>query len=126
MAVIPEELFRFSVKEIARLCKVSERTANRWKDGTRCPPETALMILRGDLECLHPAWAGWVISARGELCSPENWICTPGQVRALQIKEAQVAALQHQVLELKMELEDAVCHGLEEQPLPEAWEIATG
>lgn len=130
MATIPEELFRFSLKDLARICQVTERTARRWVDGQTVTPGAVIILLRAlisrDLGFFHPAWEGWVISHRGELCSPENWFCTPGQVRALQLKEAQVAALQHEVLELRMEIEDMTCQGMEEQPLPEQWSLQVG
>ncbi len=133
MAGIPEELFRFPVKDIARICGVSERNVRRWLDGTRGPPCAAILLLRAlmcrDLGFFNPAWEGWVINDRGELCSPENWISTPGDVRALQLKEAQIHAqrqeiycLRHHIAEL-----ERTAPWLEEQPTPESWpEFKTG
>lgn len=81
------------------------------------------MILRGDLGCLDPAWSGWVLK-RGVLCSPENWTATPGEIRAMQLKEAQVSFLRQEVFQLRAELEAAKVNQLEEQPLPGNWEIS--
>jgi hypothetical protein len=125
MAGIPEELFRFPLKDLARICCVSERTVRRWLNGQAVTPPATIILLRAlnarDLGFFHSAWAGWVLSRRGELCSPENWVCTPGNVRAMQLKEAQVSALQHEVMDLRAELEELQGRGpwLDEQPQPD-------
>lgn len=131
MANIPEELFRFSVKDIARLCQVSERTVQRWLDATRCPPAPAIILLRAlleaDLGLFDPAWSGWVVK-RGKLCSPENWIATPGEVRALQMLEAHIQAQRHEIFQLRDKIAELerTAPWLEEQPLPEAWDVQIG
>ncbi len=71
MAQIPEELYRWNIKDIARLCGVDVSTARRWKRGAICLPYTARALLSGDLGYLHPRWKGWKINSKGELCSPE-------------------------------------------------------
>src|SRR6185312_1983157 len=86
-----------TVKEICEICRVDPATARRWRRQATCPPKTAQMLLLGDLGILDPAWAGWVLR-RGLLCSPENWTCTPGDVRAMQLKEAQVQASRRELL----------------------------
>lgn len=119
-------LYGLSIKEIARICKVDLTTARRWKRGAKCPPETALMILAQDLGCFHPDWAGWVINARGELCSPENWISTPGAVRALQMMHATLGAYRRENQALKEALRRYQFpeeQPLPEQPLPEDWTL---
>lgn len=124
-------LSALSAKDIARICRVDLTTARRWLRGAHCPPPEALILLElvytGDLGFLDPAWAGWVLR-RGLLCSPENWIATPGAVRAMQLKEAQVRTLTQELMELRVEL--AALQGkapwLDEQPTPEQWELATG
>jgi len=131
MADIPSELFRFSLKDLCRLCGVHERTVQRWLAGDTLPPPAAIILLRAlesrDLGFFHPAWADWVISRRGELCSPENWIATPGDVRAMQLKEAQVSALRREAFELRARIQDLEAgSGLEDQPLPTEWEFKTG
>lgn len=122
MAAQPPELYSFSVSEIAQRCKVSLKTAARWKAGQSVPPATALMIMRRDLGCLHLAWSGWVISSRGELCSPENWIATPGGIRAMQFHGSQLSALREEILILKNQLKLEEIEQYEEQPLPGQWE----
>src|SRR5882672_6100053 len=122
MATRPPELDLFNISEIAQLCLISLKTAARWKAGQTVPPATALIVLRRDLGCLHPAWTGWTISARGELCSPENWITTPGAVLAMHFHRAQLSALREEVLILKKQLKGEELDQYEEQPLPEQWE----
>jgi hypothetical protein len=55
------ELYGIPAETIALACKVSVRTAKRWKQGKTQMPETARMILAGDLGCFDPAWRGWAI-----------------------------------------------------------------
>lgn len=108
----PPEIYGIPLKELARICHVTERTARRWKDGTRCPPQSALMLLRGDLACLDPAWAGWTVS-RGKLISPEGWTATTGDVLALPLMRMQIHTYQREKQIAKEQLEALV-----EQPMP--------
>lgn len=126
MVRVPEILFHYNINEIARICAVTVKTARNWRSGKVCPPATAIMVLERDLGCFHPDWAGWVISARGELCSPENWIATPGDVLSIQLVQAQLSTYRSENRALKAALANADMSGLEEQPLPEQWEIAAG
>jgi dTDP-4-dehydrorhamnose 3,5-epimerase-like enzyme len=82
------------------------------------------MLLRRDLGCLHPDWAGWTISRRGELCSPENWIARPGAIRAMHFHHSQLSALRQQINDLRGQLKREEIEQYEEQPTPEQWEIA--
>lgn len=116
MATMPPELYGLPISEVARICRISLKTARRWKRGQTVPPETALMMLRRDLGCFHPNWSGWHISERGELCSPENWIATPGNVRGIQLFQAQLSAYQLENRALRAEIE--ALEGFEDQPLP--------
>ncbi len=117
-------LYRLSVKDIARICRVDLTTARRWKRGAKCPPQSALILLCGDLGAFHPDWAGWSINERGELCSPENWIATPGAVRGLQMMHATLGTYRRENAALKAEIRQF----LEErdrfvdQPIPESWQ----
>lgn len=113
--------YGLSTKDIARICKVDLATARRWKRGATCLPETARMILEGDLGCMDPAWRGWRLS-RGTLISPENWIATPGDVLSIQLTQAQLAAYRHENKALRIALDEADIP--EAQPLPGQWEIA--
>lgn len=122
MAAQPPELFGLRVSEIAQTCKVSLKTAARWKAGQSVPPATALMILRRDLGCFNPEWDGWVINDRGELCSPENWIATPGGIRAQQFHHSLTRALREEILALKAQLRTEELERYEEQPRPDQWE----
>lgn len=103
MAKIPEELFLLPFKEIARICQVSEKTVSRWRDGTTCPPKTALMIIARDLGCFSPAWRHWTIRGE-ELISPEGWCITMGDVLASPLLRQQLAIYQAENRGLKAEL----------------------
>lgn len=116
------ELFGISISKLARICRVSKKTAARWKDGTTCPPETALMILRADLECFDPAWVGWVCR-NGKLVSPEGWEMSISDVLASRLHEAQLGVYRAENRRLKAELEDALCPIKEDQPTTEDWDI---
>lgn len=121
MVRVPEILFHYNIKEIARICAVTVKTARNWKAGKVCPPATAIMILSRDLGHLHPRWKGWTISARGELCSPENWVATVGDVLSIQLTQAQLSAYRNENRALRLAVAEME---FEEQPLPTQWEIA--
>jgi hypothetical protein len=125
MVQVPEILFHYNINEIARICRVSPKTARRWKAGQVGTPETAIMVLSRDIGTFHPDWIGWSISSRGELCSPENWIATPGAIRAMQFHRSQLSALREEILILKSQLATEEIERYEEQPLPDQWEWIT-
>lgn len=120
MAKPPEELQGLSVKEIVRVARVNPTTARRWKRGVVPVPAGILLALIGDLGAFDPAWEGWVLR-RGLLCSPENWYCTPGDVRAIQLKDAQIRAHRNAKERLQYELDvlQKKAPWLDEQPTPE-------
>ena len=104
------ELYGIPAETIALICKVHIRTAARWKSGKTQIPETARMILAGDLGCFDPAWRGWAFR-EGKLISPEGWESAPGDVLSIPLMRAQISAYQakeRQVL------------AMDEQPLPGA------
>ncbi len=109
-------LYGLQVSEIQRICKVDITTARRWKRGAICPPESALMILAGDLGAFDPAWAGWRL-VRGELISPEGWRATPGDVLSIQFTQAQLSEWRIEAKRLRAKLEE---YEFEEQPLPDS------
>lgn len=113
-------LYRWSVNDIARICEVDLTTARRWKRGARCPPNSALMLLSGDLGYLDPRWAGWTIRS-GEIVSPEGWRATPGDVLSIQLTQAQLSAYRNENRALRQAIDEIE---FEEQPLPGQWEIA--
>lgn len=118
MAKVPPELYGINIKEIARICAVSEKTATRWKDGTTCPPQTALWILARDLGCFSPPWRGWTIRGE-ELISPESWSITLNDVLASPLLRQQLAVYQAENRTLKADL--AAMEGpQEDQPSPAA------
>lgn len=118
-------LFAFSIREIQRVCGVDVTTARRWKKRSKraiCPPEWAVARLEGDLAFLDPAWRGWHLIG-GELVSPENWQISMGAVLATQLMTAQLNEYQRENRMLKAALADARVQQLEEQPLPDSWEV---
>lgn len=112
-------------EEIARICKVGIRTARRWKSGESEMPETAQMILAGDLGCLDREWRGWTIR-NGVLTSPEGWQATPGHVRSLQMMGMTLGTYRRENAALKAAVKEleAEWDAFEEQPSPANWEIA--
>jgi hypothetical protein len=119
----PPALYGLHIKDIARICGVSLKTAGRWKAGQTVPPKTALAVLTGDLGYLDPAWRGWTVHG-GQLISPENWIATPGDVLSIQLTQAQLSTYRSENRALKAALEAADAAGYEEQPEPGSWTIA--
>lgn len=108
MATRPPELYGIPIKEIARICRVSVKTATRWKNGSTCPPQSACLLLAGDLGCLDSQWAGWTVR-NGVLYSREGWEIRINDVLAIPLVRAQLEAYktsERQVLRMP------------EQPLP--------
>lgn len=101
-------LYGIPAETIASLCKVCVTTARRWKRGTRRMPETARMILAGDLGAFDPAWQGWAFRD-GKLISPDGWEASPGDVMSISLMRAQFSAYQAKERQIQ---------ALEEQPLP--------
>lgn len=85
-----------SQAQAAALCGVNVRQVKRWESGQARTPLAALRLVRlvggGCLEEIAPAWCGWRL-VRGCLCSPENVVFQPGEVRALPLLYAQLAEL---------------------------------
>jgi hypothetical protein len=105
-------LFGLSVKHIAQVCQVSEKTAGRWKDGTSCPPKTALMILARDLGCFAAEWRGWTVNGE-DLVAPSGWCVNRNDALIVPLMHGQIAALRAELSKLRTE-----ANGLEEQPTP--------
>lgn len=116
-----EALFARPIKEIARICGVSLRTVRRWRDGTRRPPDTALMLLSRDLGYLDPHWRGWTI--RGEhIVSPEHWRVSRNDALSVPLLHQQISVLKAE----NRRLQEALEPSLDDQPLPATWELEVG
>lgn len=111
----PPQLIGINVNEVARICRVSLKTAGRWKDGTTCPPYAALMLVAADLGCFDPGWHGWTLRD-GFLISPEGWQVGAGEVLAIRILRQQLAVYEAELKRLQGELVS-----IHDQPLPDAW-----
>lgn len=118
MAPRPPEIYGIPIKELSRLCGVTERTARRWKDGTRCPPESALRILRRDLGLFSEKWRGWTVND-GDLVSPEGWTISRNDALAVPLMHGQISALRSELATLEAEQ-------FEEQPLPDEVQTQIG
>lgn len=117
---VHDALWGISIKEIARRARVDESTARRWKRGDIIPSPGILLVLSGDLGAFDPAWEGWFLQ-KGLLRSPEDWACSPGDVRAIQLKDAQIRAYREAKERLQYELDvlQKKAPWLDEQPAPE-------
>jgi hypothetical protein len=108
-------LYGLSIKHIAAICKVSQKTATRWKSGTACPPKTALMILARDLGCFSEFWRGWTVNGE-DLVAPSGWCVNRNDALAVPLMHGQISALRAKVADLEASRDD-----LEEQPSPGAY-----
>lgn len=117
------ELFGIPDKEIARICCVSLKTAQRWKHGQSVPPEAAIIVLRllyyGDLAVLGPEWDGWTYRD-GTLTSPDGLRINRNDALSVPFLLGHISALKAQVAELEAREET-----LEEQPTPAEWPVLT-
>lgn len=99
----PPELYGIGIKEIAECCGVTERTARRWKEGTRCPPASALMILRRDLGCFSEHWKGWTIRDK-DITAPWGWTIARDHALTVPLLHGQIATLRVELAKLKKAL----------------------
>lgn len=106
------ELYGIPIKEIARICCVSIKTATRWKNGSTCPPRSARFLLLGDLGCLDPGWTGWRVRS-GVLYSPEGWEITVNDVLATPLMRQQLAAYKAELRMIQVRVA-----AMAEQPVP--------
>jgi len=111
------ECYGIPAEVIARICKVDVKTARRWKNGENRMPETARMILAGDLGAFDPAFSGWSLR-NGKLISPEGWEASPGDVLSIQLTQAQLATARSENRALKEAMEAARGAHIEDQPIP--------
>lgn len=112
MATPPDEIYGLPIKQIARVCKVTARTAARWKSGQTVMPYAARVLVAQDLGAFDPMWRNWTLRD-GQLISPEGWTFGMREVLAQPLLRAQLAAMK---LALKQSREKWEAY--EEQPLP--------
>ncbi len=77
-----------SVRDLARLADVTERSVRRWKVAGRVPEPYSTRVaslLTADLGALSQAWKGWSIQ-QGELLSPEGLRLLPQHWRAMPLQ----------------------------------------
>ncbi|MEX2122367.1 MAG: DUF3653 domain-containing protein [Woeseia sp.] len=90
------ELNDISAELIAEICRVTSRTARRWKRG-EYPPFTALKVIQlykeGELGEIDLKWAHWRLKG-GLLVSPDGQQFTPGDVMSIQWLRMQIQSYQ--------------------------------
>lgn len=102
--------------DLAAICHISLKTAQRWKSGTTCPPDAA-RILVGLIRAERIIWPEWTV--RGDvLISPEGWEMTKGDVMAARLLNAQLATYQAELRKMRGDLES-----MDEQPNPDEWQL---
>jgi hypothetical protein len=80
------------------------------------------MLIRRDLGCFSPYWAGWTINGE-DLIAPDGWTVNRNDALIVPLMHSQIAALRAQVRDLKASADDHI----EDQPAD--WtipEILTG
>lgn len=114
----PDALYGLSIKHIAQVCRVSEKTAGRWKSGTTCPPYSALVLLVGDLGAFSTYWRGWTV--RGEqIVSPEQWTVSRNDALSVPLLRQQV-----KILEAELRKIQGIRDALEDQPMIDAGAVS--
>lgn len=105
-------LYGIPISEIARICRVSLKTAHRWKSGQSVPDYCALALIVRDLGCFSIEWRGWTINGE-DLVSPSGWCVNRNDALIVPLLHGQIAALRAELAKAKSESEP-----LEEQPQP--------
>lgn len=89
-----------STEWLASVAGVHRTTAERWLASQRLPRAVGLLIrvvLEGELELVHPDWEGFRLDRWGKLWTPEGWPCSPGDLRAIRYRVAQVRELEREL-----------------------------
>ena len=83
-----------STKLIAEMCRVTERTVRRWKNGEE-PSHAALQLIKllttGDLGVV--GWKGWKVKG-DQLISEDGEQVTRGEIRSIPFMRMQIRAYQ--------------------------------
>lgn len=107
-----DTVYGLTAETIAERTGVDVSTARRWKAGSTRLPRAAQMIIEADLGCFGKEWRGWRIQGT-DLVSPEGWKVSPGEIMALPLLRAQIAAYK---------TAERVINEMDDQPMPGAWE----
>lgn len=107
-----DTIYGMPAEMIAERAGVDVSTARRWKTGATRMPRSAQMIVEADLGCFGKDWKGWHIHG-GDLITPEGWRVRVGEIMALPLLRAQIAAYQ---------AAERVINQMDDQPLPGQWE----
>jgi hypothetical protein len=88
-----------SAEHLAQACGISVRTARRYKASGSMPFALAVLwavLGEGDLGAVCPQWRGWTLRD-GQLFAPEGYGFRPGEVRAIPIRNQQLAHLEREM-----------------------------
>ncbi len=119
----PHELFGIPASELARIFHVDLSTARRWKRGASHPPPFVYLILSGDLGFLSPEWRGWRIRG-ATIIAPGGWTISRQDALIVPLMHGQIAALRADLARARERIEQL--ESVENQPLPDSWEIGNG
>lgn len=108
-------LYGIPISEIARICRVSEKTAGRWKAGHIVPGYAHLALLEGDLGAFGEFWRGWRVVGDA-IRSPDGWLIKRDDALSVPLLLGQIAALRGELDSVKGARDE-----LEEQPTPSEW-----
>lgn len=97
----------YSTRELARMCGVTRRTAQRWRRTGKAPAVIVVMLEllhSGPLELISYQWADWAIR-KGKLCNIDGHEYTPGEVWGIGLLHQRIAALEASNRQLRAELD---------------------
>lgn len=90
-----------SAEHLAQGLGISVRQARRYKASGTMPALYGLawsLGVDGDLGAAFPAWTGWAIRD-GQLWAPEGYGFRPGEIRAIPLRQQQLAHLERELSE---------------------------
>lgn len=108
-------LYGIPISEIRRICRVSLKTAQRWKAGQIVPGYCERSLLEGDLGAFGESWRGWCVRGE-EILSPDGWRIRRDDALSVPLLLGQIAALRTELASVK-----GARDALEEQPAPGAF-----
>ncbi|HZF29682.1 MAG TPA: hypothetical protein VE907_11215 [Gammaproteobacteria bacterium] len=101
MRLTPHAGIFASADWLAEISGAHRTTVERWQRTQRLPRAVALLIrimLEGELELVHPDWAGFRLDRRdGTLWTPEAWPARPADVTGIKHRMAQIGELEREL-----------------------------
>lgn len=94
-------LYGYSAETLAELTGRTLDTTKRWKRAGRAPNARQRLLslaLEGNLGAIDQSWHGFTIRS-GQIWTPEAMSVTPGQIRAIPYRLAQLRELERRLAE---------------------------